>query len=425
MKTVLDNCLVMFGRKLMPKQVVLDKGKIDAILELGVKIPPCKIIDCKQGILLPGMIDAHVHFRVPGAEQKEDWITGSRAAIAGGVTTVIDMPNNNPSCTSQEALEKKDEIVKKDSICNYAFHFGASNDNLEELGKVEGIASFKVFMGSSTGNLLITDKQKLEEIFTVAKNRNIVVAVHAEDEEMLNDNVASAKDLGWNNASYHSKIRSNEVEAKAIADALDLQKMVGNKLHICHVSTKEGIELIRAAKKEGRAVSCEVTPHHLFLDETATHKLGNFAKMNPSLKSNADVKALWVGIADGTVDLIATDHAPHTRAEKEKPYWEAPSGVPGVETMLLLMMDAVNKEHLSLQRVVELCSTNPAALYGLGRKGKIKVGMDADLVLVNLEKKTTVKNGKLQTKCNWSPFALWELKGSVEKVFVMGKEVRL
>ena len=424
MDLLLDNCLAMVGKKLTPEKVLLSKGKIAAIGEMPKNVR-ARTIDCGGKILLPGLIDGHVHFRCPGAEHKEDWSCGSSAAIAGGITTVIDMPNNNPSCTTQQELGKKNEIAKKSSVCNFAFHFGASNENMEELKKVEGIASFKVFMGSSTGSLLVTDEEKLKQIFSIAKERGIVVTVHAEDDRLVKENMESAKELGWNSATYHHKIRNNEVERKAIEHALRLQQEIGNKLHICHVSTREGLQLVREAKEQGRSVSCEVTPHHLFLDESATAELGNFAKMNPSLKSKEDVKALWKGVADGTVDLIATDHAPHSREEKEKGYWEAPSGVPGVETMLPLLLNAVNRDWLSLQRVVELCCRNPAKLYGLERKGEIRKGMDADLVLVDLQHSKTIKNGSLYTKCNWSPFATWELKGTIEKVFVNGEEVKL
>ena len=423
MDLLLDNCLVLISNKLLPRQLLIDRGKIAEIAELNASLPSLKRIDCKGKILMPGLIDAHVHFRCPGAEHKEDWATGSRAAVAGGVTTVIDMPNNSPSCTTQERLDEKKRIAKKDSVCNYNFHFGASNDNLEDLKNVEGASSFKVFMGSSTGNLLVTDGEKLAEIFKVAKLRDAVVLVHAEAEDIIKKNTESAKAENWNHAKYHSKIRTNEVESRAIDRALKIQEGVGNKLHICHVSTKEGLELVRKAKGEGRPITCEVTPHHLFLDESAAESLGNFAKMNPSLKSKEDVEALWDGIGDGTVDLVATDHAPHTRAEKERPYWDAPSGVPGIETMLPLLLNAVNNERLSLQRVAELCCRNPAKLYDLESKGKIKAGMDADLVLIDLEKEASVKNGTLKTKCNWSPFATWKLKGAVEKVFVAGKEV--
>ncbi len=418
MDFVLENALVFIGSKLLPKSVLVKGGKIAAI-EQNVHAP--KRIDCRGQILLPGLIDGHVHFRIPGAAQKEDWSTGSSAAIAGGVTTVIDMPNNSPSCTTRQALEQKKKVAKADSKCNFAFHFGASNDNMQELEAVEGIASFKVFLGASTGNLLVTDENILRRIFSIAKQRDIVVTVHAEDEETIKENTAMAKEGGWNHARYHSKIRTCEAEAKSIEKALKLQAEIGNKLHICHVSSAQGLELIREAKQSREGITCEVTPHHLFLTEEATEKMGNFAKMNPSLKSSEDVKALWKGLKQGTIDLIATDHAPHTVAEKEKPYWEAPSGVPGIETMLPLLLDAVNRDKLELHTVVEKCCLNPAKRYGLQEKGEIRVGKDADLTLIDLQKKQTVKNGCLKTKCNWSPFATWELQGSVERVFVSGK----
>jgi len=294
---------------------------------------------------------------------------------------------------------------------------------MEELEKVQGIASFKVFLGSSTGNLLVTDESILKKIFSIAKKRDIIVTVHAEDEDIIKANTEKAEQQGWNHAKYHSKIRTCEAEAKSIEKALRLQSEIGNKLHICHVSSAAGLELIKEAKQQRQGISCEVTPHHLFLSDDATEQLGNFAKMNPSLKGKGDVKALWKGINQGVVDLIATDHAPHLREEKEKPYWDAPSGVPGIETMLPLLLDAVNKEKIDLSKVVKLCCTNPAKLYGLEGKGTIKSGNDADLALVDLQAEQAIKNGRLFTKCNWSPFSTGKLKGKVEKTFVGGKEV--
>ncbi|MBN2067626.1 MAG: dihydroorotase [Candidatus Diapherotrites archaeon] len=418
MDFVLENALVFIGSKLIPKSVLVKEGKIAALEQ---SVHAAKRIDCKGNILLPGLIDAHVHFRIPGGAQKEDWSTGSAAALAGGVTTVIDMPNNNPSCTTRKALADKEKVAKADSKCNFAFHFGASNDNMRELEQVDGIASFKVFLGASTGNLLITDPAILRKVFSIAKERNIAVVVHAEDEDIIKENTAMAKEKGWNHAKYHSKIRTCEAETKSIEKALALQDEIGNKLHILHISSAQGLELVKEAKQNREGITCEATPHHLFLTEESTENLGNFAKMNPSLKSREDVNALWKGLRQGAIDLIATDHAPHTIQEKEKPYWEAPSGVPGIETMLPLLLDAVNKEKIELKTIVEKCCIAPARVYGFESRGEIKVGKDADLTLIDLQKKKTIKNGQLQTKCNWSPFATWELQGSVERVFVRGR----
>ncbi len=420
MDIALENALVFLGGKVQPKSVLLQDGKIAAI---EGSVDAVNRIDCRGLVLLPGLVDAHVHFRIPGAAQKEDWSTGSRAAAAGGVTTVFDMPNNNPSCTTQRELDLKRKVAESDSVCNFAFHFGASNDNMQQLETVKGTGSFKVFMGSSTGTLLITDEKILRRVFSIAKKRNFVVLVHAEDEGTIRKNSEAAKKKGWNHARYHSKIRTCEVEAKAIERALKLQAEVGNRLHICHVSSAQGLELIREAKQGSAGISCEVTPHHLFLSQEATEELGNFAKMNPSLKTSSDVKALWKGISNGTVDIIATDHAPHTKEEKEKQYWEAPSGVPGIETMLPLLLDAVNRERIELQKIVELCCSSPAKIFGLPCSGEIKIGNSADLALVDLESEQTIKNGRLFTKCNWSPFATWKLRGCVERTFVLGGEV--
>lgn len=414
---VLENGLVFMGKKLVPKTVLVKDGKI-AEIDNGLFAP--KQIDCSGKIILPGLIDAHVHFRVPGAGHKEDWKTGSEAALAGGVTTVLDMPNNNPSCTTQHNLDEKEKVALADSKCHFGMHFGAANDNLDELNCVDGAASFKVFLGSSTGNLLVTEDPILKKIFSIAKRRDLVVTVHAEDEDIIKANTATAREQDWNHAKYHSKIRTCEAEAKSIEHALALQREIGNKLHVCHVSSAAGFELVKEAKESGASVTCEVTPHHLFLTEEATETLGNFAKMNPSLKSKEDVSAVWKGVRQGVVDFVATDHAPHTLQEKQQEYWKAPAGIPGIETMLPLLLNKVNKEELDLKKVVELCCINPSRLYKLEGKGEIKVGNDADIAIVDLTKEQTIKNGQLKTKCNWSPFATWKLRGKVERTIVAG-----
>jgi len=423
MDLFLDNCLVLMGQRLVPRQLLLSKGKIAAVSEKVVVHGTEKKIDCKGHVLLPGAIDSHVHFRYPGAEHKETWETGSRAAVAGGITTVIDMPNNSPACTTQERLDDKIRNAKRLSLCNFEFYIGATTDNLEELKKVEGAIGIKIFLGLSTGNMLLKDESKLKQVFEIAKQRDAVATIHGEDDDLLQENMESAKELGWNHVRYNSRIRSPEVEEKAVEKALRVQKEIGNKLHFLHITSKNSIELIKNAKREGKPVTCEVTPHHLFLDESLTEKIGNYAKMAPPLRSEEHRKALWKGIFDGTVDVIGTDHAPHTHEEKEQPYFDAPLGVPGCETMLPLLLNAVSEERLSLQRVVELCCKTPAKIFGLKSKGEIRNGMDADLVLVDLNGETVVKNGQLETKCGWSPFATWKLKGAVEKVFVKGKQV--
>jgi len=417
LELALNNGAAVINGEVRKANIGIQDGKIAEISE--ERIRAFKEINCEGKVMLPGLIDEHVHFRIPGAEHKEDWKTASHAAIAGGVCTVIDMPNTNPSLTTRALLDEKRKIVEKDALVNFYFHFGAANDNLEELEKIEGIASIKVFMGSSTGSLLVEDTEVLEKIFETAKKRSLVVTVHAEDEKLMKENLAKFPNA--DHARFHNTIRNNEVEWKAIEKALQIQARIGNKLHFMHVSTKEGIGLIQEAKKAGMPVTCEVTPHHLFLTENDVEFLGNLGKMNPPLRSEQDLDALWTAINEGIVDCIGTDHAPHTMQEKEQEYSKAPSGVPGIETMLPLLLHAHTEERISLEKIAELCSENPARIFGLEGKGKIMEGFDADLTVVDLNKTTVIKNENLRTKCKWSPFNGLELNGKVEFAIIKGK----
>ena len=419
---VLKNALIVKKGQAYKKNIGIAKGKIAKISDLPLTC--LDSIDCKGKFLFPGLIDEHVHFRYPGMTHKEDWESASRAALAGGITTVIDMPNTMPDLTTRELLEQKKTAVKKDSLCNFCFHFGAAMDNADELKRVEGIASIKVFMGSSTGTLLINNLETLENIFEIAKKKDLPVTVHAEDENIIKKNTEKAKAEGKNSAQFHNEIRSPLAEKIAVEKALAVQKKVGNRIHFLHVSTEEALELIARAKKERSGITCEVTPHHLFLSEEDIEKLGNYGKINPPLRSKSDQRALWNGIATGIVDCIGTDHAPHTIEEKEKDFFSSPSGMPGVETMLPLLLDAAANEKISLAKIVELCCENPARIFSLGKKGHITEGFDADLVLVDLQGETIIKNENLKTKCKWSAFNEMKLKGKIEKVFLAGKEIK-
>ncbi len=419
MNLALNNGKIFFRGKLIEANLELKDGKIFGISKKTVSAE--KEIDCSGKIILPGLIDGHVHFRVPGGEQKEDWKTGSLAALHGGVTTVIDMPNTNPPLTSIQALKEKKAIVEKDCLVNYFFHFGATNSNFSELKELSDakIVSFKLFMGSSTGNMLVENPLVQKKIFEIAEKKNLVVSVHAEDEKIIKENIEKFENE--NKPTIHSKIRSNLAEKIAVKNALKLQNESKNKLHILHVSTKEAIALVKKAKSNDKKISCEVTPHHLFLTKKELENQGNFAKMNPPLRDKNDVAALWNGIKNGIVSTVGTDHAPHRKEEKEKNYWDAPSGVPGIETMLPLLLNAVNEKKLKLEKVVELCCENPAKIFSIKKKGFIEMGFDGDLVVVDLKKENTIHGKDLFTKCKWTPFEGWKLKGVVEKTIVGGK----
>jgi len=351
------------------KDILVHNGKIKQIESIIPEKDVKLFVDLKNKIVLPGIIDPHVHFREPGLTHKEDWATGSRAAVKGGVTTVLDMPNTKPATISVELLQEKRKLAAEKSIVNFGFHFGSTAGNVEEIKKAKNIPSVKVFMDATTGNMLIQDKTVLNMIFSATKT----ISAHAED--------------------------------KSVVKAINITKDIGNRLYLCHISTKQELYYIKQAGN----VFCEVTPHHLFLTEEDYNKKGSLAMMKPMLKTKEDQIALWKGIEEGIVNTIGSDHAPHTIEEKES---DNPAyGVPGVETLLPLMLNAVNEGKISLARVQKLTSENPAKIFGIKNKGKIQVGYDADLTIIDMEKEQKVQNKDMLTKCKWTPFDGMKLKG--------------
>ncbi len=377
-----------------------------------------RTIDGKGSLLLiPALIDPHVHFRTPGAEHKEDWCSGAVAAIRGGITRVFDMPNNTPACVTPENLQNKinliDEQLKKAGIpLRYNLYYGADQENLDSLGKVaKNVIGLKIYMGSSTGGLVMNDPETLEKAFRLAGHENVLVAVHAEDEEMLEAN--KKKHRGNTDPSVHSIIREEKAALKATMQAIDLAEKYGTQLVICHTSTKEELDAIRAAKKRELLVYCEVCTHHLFLNTEDYGRLGSFGTVNPPLRNKIHCDALWEGIRDGTVDFLGTDHAPHTREEKSKSYPETPSGFPGIETMLPLLLNAYHEKKISLEKIVSLTHINIEQIFGLER--------NQDFVLIDLEMKKEVKATELKTKSRWSPYDGVVLKGWPLYTILKGK----
>ncbi|MBI2019671.1 amidohydrolase family protein [Candidatus Daviesbacteria bacterium] len=332
-------------------------------------------------IKLPGLIDPHVHLREPGATQKEDFITGTKAAIAGGYTTVLDMPNNPIPTVTQQALEEKIKLATGKVYSDIGFHFGASRESIQYFKQVEDkVFGLKLYMNHTTGELLIEDATVLEEIFSEwTKGKPILV--HA--------------------------------EADTLAKAISLAKKYGNKLHVCHVSLKAEIDMIRAAKSEGLDITCEVTCHHLFLTEEDQQRLGPFGIMRPPLSSKEDQSALWYGIEEGVVDMIGSDHAPHTKDEKLSE--KVPNGVPGLETTLPLLLTAVDDGRLTLDKLIELTYTNPKRVFNIPDQ-------QDTFVEVDLDEPYTINN-KLYTKCGWTPFAGMEATGRIKKVVLRGQLV--
>lgn len=420
MDLALNNGKIFFRGKFVQANIGIEGKKIAEIAKGKIKAE--QEIDCFNKIVLPGLIDCHVHFRMPGAEHKEDWNFGSMAAVHGGVTTVLDMPNNLPPITTAKLLEEKRKRIAGKTYCNFGLFFGATSTNSGEISNAKNIAGIKIYMGSSTGTLLVSKKEEQKKVFEIGKKLGKTVVVHAENEELIKENISIFEKE--NSPEIHSKIRSNKVAQTACRQALELQKLAKNKLHIAHASTKEEMQLISMAKKSGKnLISCETTPSHLFLDrgQLAEKRLQNFAKVNPPLREKSDIMALWNGLKNGTIDCIATDHAPHLPEEKKKNYWEAPSGIPGIETMLPLLLNSANAKKISLEKIVELCCENPAKIFKIAERGKIEKNFFADLAVIDLNKSQKIENSELFTKCKWSPFNGWKLKGVVDTTIVNGK----
>lgn len=368
-------------------------------------------------IEIPALIDPHVHFRVPGGEYKEDWKSGALAAVHSGVTTVLDMPNNAPPCVTSEALRTKKEMIQKqlDEVgvpLRFGLYLGADKYHLDEIEKIGSEAvGIKVFMGCSTGGLVVDTDEALEEIFKIAAACNHLVAVHAEDEEVLKARYLQFKDA--RDPSMHSVIRNREAAISATTKALDLAAKYNTRLYILHLSTKEELECVRQAKMSGIPVYAEATTHHLFLTQEAYTAWGTFVQVNPPLRTFEDKEALWEGIREGIIDTIGTDHAPHTIEEKKQPFGKAPSGIPGVETLLPLLLNAVNHKRLTLDRLIELTRTNPEKIFSLPAQN--------DTVLVDLDWIEEVQESRLKSKAGWTPYAGWELQGWPLKTVLRGK----
>ena len=387
------------------------------VVELSIASEESQELDASGLTVFPGLIDPHVHFRTPGLEYKEDWRTAAQAAIQGGYTTVFDMPNTLPPTITASLLGEKKALIdaqlKEAGIpLRYQLFFGADKGHFAEIPKVKGAAiGIKVFMGCSTGNLVIDDDESLHAIFKLAAEQNMLLAVHAEDEARMHERKALFK--GSKNYADHSKIRDEEVARLAVAKAIDLARIYSTRLYLLHVSSIAELELIQAAKKEGLAVFAETTPHHLFLHTEHYACLGGRAVINPPLRESAHQAALWAAIQAGSIDTIGSDHAPHTKEEKAKPYGECPSGMPGIETTLPLLLTAYQQGLLSLARIVDLTSQRAQTIFHLEPT--------QDVVLVDLEQKREVKAEALKTKCAWSAFEGLVLQGWPVYTIVNGR----
>ncbi len=386
----------------------------DKIAALAEQLAPEageEVIEASGRLVLPGLIDSHVHFREPGGTHKEDFFTGTLAALAGGVTTILDMPNTQPPTDSRERLAEKAALAASKAIVDYGFYLGATESNVEEAAAAsDAVAALKLYMGSSTGSLLVTEFAPLYRHFSTFPLHKPIV-VHAEDEQSLRYFAAL-------HPRDHNQARPALSAQIAVSRALAIAEKTGRALHIAHTTTARELELIREAKQKGVHVTCEVTPLHLFLSEEDQHRLGNFGKVNPPLRSASDRAALWTYL--DTIDTIATDHAPHTRAEKNQPYEQAPSGMPGVQTMLPLLLTAASEGKVTLNGIVKRCVAHPARIFGLKTKGALEIGKDADIVLVNPDVEYELTDEQMLSKCGWTPFAGRKIRGRIEQVFLRG-----
>jgi len=376
-------------------------------VDLEIQTDEQRVINAEHLTFLPALIDPHVHFRTPGLEHKEDWRTAAKASIRGGYTTVFDMPNTLPPTITEKLLQEKKQIINKQLQeigipLRYQLFFGADKHHLTELHKTKNEAiGIKVFMGCSTGNLVIDDDESLHAVFAIAATQNMLVAVHAEDEELMRERANNYK--GPQPYDIHSVIRNEEVAARAVEKAIFLAKLYGTKLYLLHVSTEDEINLIRQAKQERLAVYAETTPHHLFLNNSYYEQWQGKVVMNPPLRAKHHQEALFAAIHDDIIDTIGSDHAPHTLDEKNKRYGECPAGVPGIETALPLLLNAHFEDKLFLHEIVSLTSKRAQEIFNLP--------VNDDFVLVDLNKEKMVTDADLKTKCGWSPFAGRKLRG--------------
>ena len=388
------------------------------IAGIGVAGDAGEVIDCAGLDILPGVIDSQVHFREPGLEAKEDLESGSRAAVLGGVTAVFEMPNTKPNTDSAEAIADKLARAKDRMWCDHAFYVGATSANADRLGELEqlpGTAGVKIFMGSSTGDLLVAEDEHLARVLRSGRRR---VAIHAEDEARM---IARAGERVEGDPSSHPVWRDDESALLATRRILRIARETGRRIHILHITTPAELALIAANKD---IATCEVTPQHLTLaGEDAYPRLGTYAQMNPPIRSAAHREGLWHYLRQGVPDVLGSDHAPHTIAEKAQAYPASPSGMPGVQTLLPLMLNHVAGGRLSLQHLIELTSAGPQRVFGLRTKGRIALGYDADFSIVDLKARWVVEQNWLASRCGWSPFTGMALTGRPVGTIVRGHRV--
>ena len=413
---IIKNGSCYIDGKLTQTDIGLSGNKIKKIGK--IELNSSKVYDATDKVVLPGIIDTQTHFREPGSTDVEDLESGSRAAVLGGVTSLFEMPNTNPPTSNLVEFDKKLQLAKNRMHSNYAFYFGATPDNIEQLSKlkdVEGCCGVKLFAGSSTGKLLVDKEADIEKVIS---NSDRVVSIHSEDEEILN---LRKKFIKEGDVHSHPEWRNTECAISSTRRVVKIAERYNKKIHVLHVTTKEEVDFLAMHKKN---VTFEITPQHLTLYAPDCYdKLGTYAQMNPPLRTKEHYDRLWVAIKNNIVDVLGSDHAPHSKENKNKNYPNTPSGMPGVQTIFPIMLDHVNNGKLTLQQLIKFMCENPCKIFGIKNKGYLKEGYDADLTIADMNKEVTIKDEMIASKCGWTPFNNHKVKGFPVGTIVNGNLV--
>ena len=413
---IIKNGSCYINSKLEKIDIALADNKIKKIGK--VEVNNTKVIDASDKLVLPGIIDTQTHFREPGSTDREDLESGSRAAVLGGVTSVFEMPNTNPPTSNLLEFDKKLNLAKNRMHCNYAFYFGATPENVEQLSKLKGLkgcCGVKLFAGSSTGKLLVDKEADIEKVISYSDR---IVSIHSEDEEILK---LRKKFIKEGDVHSHPEWRNTECAISSTRRVVKIAERYNKKIHVLHVTTKEEVDFLAMHKKN---VTFEITPQHLTLYAPDCYdKLGTLAQMNPPIRKKEHYDRLWVAVKNSVVDVLGSDHAPHSKEDKKKKYPDSPSGMPGVQTILPIMLNHVHNKKLSLGQLIKLMCENPCKIFGIQNKGYIKEDFDADLTIVDMNKERTIKDEMMASKCGWTPFNNFSIKGFPVATIINGKIV--
>jgi len=413
---IIKNGSCYIDGKLEKTDVALVDNKIKKIGK--IEASDGKVFDASDKLVLPGIIDTQTHFREPGSTDREDLESGSRAAVLGGVTSVFEMPNTNPPTSNLIEFDKKLNLAKNRMHCNYAFYFGATPENVEQLSKLKGLkgcCGVKLFAGSSTGKLLVDKEADIEKVISQSDR---IVSIHSEDEEILNLRKRFIKE---GDVHSHPEWRNTECAISSTRRVVKIAERYNKQIHVLHVTTKDEVDFLAMHKKN---VTFEITPQHLTLYAPDCYdKLGTFAQMNPPIRKKEHYDRLWTAVKNSIVDVLGSDHAPHSIEDKKKIYPTSPSGMPGVQTILPIMLNHINNEKLSLEQLIKLMCENPCKIFGIKNKGYIKKDFDADLTIVDMSKEQTIKDEMIASKCGWTPFNNFTVKGFPIATIINGKIV--